>query len=65
MHGTSGAKWLKDWATEEGVDLRQSFAYGGLAEDTALLALVGKPCAIWPDRKLRASAESLDWPTIK
>lgn len=65
IHGTSGAKWLKTWAREQEVDLSQSSAYGGLAEDTALLASVGKPCAVWPDRGLRASADSLDWPTIK
>lgn len=64
VHGTSAAKWLKSWAQDNGVDLQQSFAYGGLCEDIALLSGVGQPCAISPDRALRTSADSLGWPTI-
>ena len=64
VHGTSAARWLKDWAQQQQIDLSRSFAYGGQSEDTPLLASVGNPCAAWPDRVLRASADSLDWPTI-
>lgn len=63
VHGTSAARWLKAWARDEGVDLEQSCAYGGLGEDIALLSSVGQPCAIAPDRTLRINANSLDWPT--
>ena len=64
MHGTAAARWIKDWAQENDIALDKSSAFGGLAEDVAMLASVGKPCAVRPDRALRANATTLDWPVV-
>jgi putative phosphoserine phosphatase/1-acylglycerol-3-phosphate O-acyltransferase len=42
--------------------LRESFAYSNGGEDLALLAAVGRPCAINPDGELTREAAARGWP---
>lgn len=63
--GRLGGAWLKSFAAEHGLDLGRSCAYGAHEADVALLSAVGLPCAVHPDRGLRAAARDLDWPVVE
>ena len=63
--GRLGGAWLKGFAAEKGLDLAQSSAYGAREADVALLSSVALPCAVHPDRGLRAAARDLDWPVVE
>ncbi len=48
-------------AEREGLDLARCSAYSDSFNDLPLLTLVGDPCAINPDGKLRDHARSQGW----
>ena len=48
-------------AEREGLDLRRSSAYSDSYNDLPMLSMVGDPCAINPDAKLRAHAREQGW----
>ena len=56
---------LRAWANEHGVSLDRSAAYGSARGDQVLLAQVGLPCALAPDRELSRVARELDWPIVE
>ena len=60
-----GGSWLRDFASERGVDLGASCAYGTSSSDSMMLSAVGLPCAVQPDRGLRRIARDLDWPVME
>jgi phosphoserine phosphatase len=45
--------------------LSESFAYSDSYSDFPMLAVVGRPTACNPDRRLRAVARSYDWPVVE
>ncbi|HEV3352069.1 MAG TPA: HAD family hydrolase [Acidimicrobiales bacterium] len=47
------------------VDLGAAHAYSDSASDVPLLAACGRPAAVNPDRRLRATARANDWPVIE
>jgi len=53
---------VKAWAKENGIDLRQSYAYSDSYYDSSLLATVGHPVAVNPDVRLAATAALRGWP---
>lgn len=53
---------VKAWAKENGIDLRQSYAYSDSYYDSSLLASVGHPVAVNPDVRLAATAALRGWP---
>jgi HAD superfamily hydrolase (TIGR01490 family) len=61
LHGPAKAEAVKALATREGLDLRRCSAYSDSYNDLPMLSLVGDPCAINPDAKLRAHARELGW----
>jgi HAD superfamily hydrolase (TIGR01490 family) len=61
MHGQAKAEAVRALAEQEGLDLQRCAAYSDSANDLPLLLLVGRPCAINPDRKLRAYARAQGW----
>jgi len=63
LHGPAKAEAIKALATREGLDLSRCSAYSDSANDLPMLELVGDPCAINPDAKLRAHARSAGWRT--
>ncbi|MFT7581525.1 MAG: putative phosphoserine phosphatase/1-acylglycerol-3-phosphate O-acyltransferase [Myxococcota bacterium] len=63
--GPLSGQWAKTWAAEHAIDLDQSFAYGAQGSDSILLSAIGKPCAVFPDRRLRRIAKDLDWPIVE
>lgn len=61
MHGAAKAEAVKALAEAEGLDLDRCSAYSDSANDIPLLTLVGNPCAINPDTRLRAHAAAEGW----
>ena len=62
--GALSGSWARTWATEHAVDLEASSAYGTKGTDSMLLNVIGRPCAVNPDRRLRRIARDLDWPVV-
>ncbi len=58
LHGPAKAEAIKALAEREGLDLAQCSAYSDSHNDLPMLTLVGDPCAINPDPKLRATPAS-------
>jgi HAD superfamily hydrolase (TIGR01490 family) len=61
LHGEAKAQAVTALAGREGLDLGACSAYSDSANDIPLLRLVGHPCAINPDAKLRAHAREHGW----
>jgi HAD superfamily hydrolase (TIGR01490 family) len=61
LHGEAKAEAVRALAAREGLDLDRCAAYSDSANDIPLLSLVGQPCAINPDAKLRAHARANGW----
>jgi HAD superfamily hydrolase (TIGR01490 family) len=61
LHGEAKAEAVRALAEREGLDLSRCAAYSDSANDIPLLSLVGDPCAVNPDRELRAVARAHGW----
>lgn len=61
LHGPAKAEAVKALAAREGLDLDACSAYSDSVNDLPMLSLVGDPCAINPDAKLRAHARANGW----
>ena len=61
LHGPAKAVAVQALAEREGLDLAACSAYSDSANDLPMLGLVGDPCAINPDPKLRAHARAHGW----
>lgn len=61
LHGQAKAEAVRALATREGLELEYCSAYSDSANDIPMLSLVGHPCAVNPDRKLRAHARRQGW----
>lgn len=55
---------VRDWASSEAVDLRDSAAYSDSIYDLPLLSSVGEPTAVNPDLRLQAVATLRRWPVV-
>ncbi|WP_277500156.1 MULTISPECIES: HAD-IB family hydrolase [unclassified Nocardioides] len=61
LHGPAKSEAVKALAAREGLDLSRCSAYSDSANDLPLLGLVGDPCAVNPDARLRAFARERGW----
>jgi HAD superfamily hydrolase (TIGR01490 family) len=61
LHGPAKAEAILALAAREGLDLARCSAYSDSVNDLPMLGLVGDPCAINPDAKLRAHAREHGW----
>lgn len=61
LHGDAKVEAVLRLAEAEGLELQHCSAYSDSANDIPLLSLVGHPCAINPDRRLRAHAKAHGW----
>jgi HAD superfamily hydrolase (TIGR01490 family) len=61
LHGPAKAEAVRALATREGLELERCAAYSDSANDIPMLSLVGHPCAINPDSRLRAHARAQGW----
>ncbi|MEJ7628040.1 MAG: HAD-IB family hydrolase [Nocardioidaceae bacterium] len=61
LHGPAKAAAVLAIADREGLDLARCSAYSDSANDLPMLSIVGDPCAINPDRRLREHARREGW----
>lgn len=61
LHGEGKAVAVSAIAEREGLDLSLCYAYSDSHNDLPMLSLVGHPCAVNPDKKLRAHAKAQGW----
>jgi HAD superfamily hydrolase (TIGR01490 family) len=61
LHGPAKAEAIKALAAREGLDLARCSAYSDSVNDLPMLSLVGDPCAVNPDARLRAHARQQGW----
>lgn len=62
MHGEAKATAVRELAQERGIDLGASYAYSDSLNDLPMMRIVGHPCPINPDTKLRRYAKKVGWP---
>jgi HAD superfamily hydrolase (TIGR01490 family) len=63
-YGPYKATAITELAAAEGYDLQDSYGYSDSVTDEPMLAAVGHPFAVNPDRALRRLAISRDWPVL-
>lgn len=61
LHGPAKAEAVRALARHEGLELSGCSAYSDSINDLPLLEMVGHPCAVNPDRRLRRHAEKAGW----
>ncbi|MBM7508765.1 MULTISPECIES: HAD family hydrolase [Nocardioides] len=61
LHGPAKAEAVRALADREGLDLQACSAYSDSYNDLPMLSMVGDPCAINPDSRLRAHAREAGW----
>ena len=64
LAGATKATWIRRYAQDNSLDLDECFAYSDSSSDYPMLAVVGRPAVINPDRKLKQLARSFDWPVL-
>jgi HAD superfamily hydrolase (TIGR01490 family) len=61
LHGPAKGEAVRALADREGLDLARCSAYSDSYNDLTMLSLVGDPCAVNPDARLRAYARQRGW----
>ena len=61
LHGSAKAVAVRELADRFGLDLAACSAYSDSYNDLPLLSLVGDPCAVNPDNRLREHARAHGW----
>jgi HAD superfamily hydrolase (TIGR01490 family) len=64
VYGPAKAEAIAGLAESEGYDLERSYAYSDSVTDIPMLAAVGHPYAVNPDRALRREAIAREWPVL-
>ena len=64
VEGAHKARRIRDYCLEHGLRLDQSHAYSDSLSDYPMLAVVGRPCAVNPEGKLRSHARAYEWPIL-
>ena len=62
LHGEAKAVAVRKLSDRLGINMEESFAYGDSMHDVPILSLVGHPCAINPDPRLKRHAKKSCWP---
>ncbi|HNQ14732.1 MAG TPA: HAD family phosphatase, partial [Pyrinomonadaceae bacterium] len=61
MASATKAKWMREYAEREDINLSDSYAYSDSISDLPMLSIVGHPVAVNPDFRLRQTAIQHDW----
>jgi len=64
LAGATKARVIMEYARAHEIELLDSYGYSDSFSDYPMLAVLGKPAAVNPDKKLRRSARSFDWPVL-
>jgi HAD superfamily hydrolase (TIGR01490 family) len=62
--GPAKAMLVRKYAEEHNIDLDKSFAYADSGSDLPMLSVVGYPCAVNPDFRMRTTAHAHGWPVL-
>jgi HAD superfamily hydrolase (TIGR01490 family) len=62
--GPEKATLIKSHAKQHGYDLDECAAYSDSLSDVPMLSVVGRPCAVNPDFRLRQLAKTHRWPVL-
>lgn len=62
--GPEKARLMKQHAKKHDLDLEECAAYSDSLSDLPMLSVVGRPCAVNPDFRLRALAKTYRWPVL-
>jgi HAD superfamily hydrolase (TIGR01490 family) len=65
VYGSDKARAIEELALGEGIDLAASYAYSDSQSDLPMLAAVGHPVAVNPDRELLAFARAEGWEILR
>jgi HAD superfamily hydrolase (TIGR01490 family) len=65
MASATKAKWIREYAEREDINLSESYAYSDSISDLPMLSIVGHPVAANPDFRLKEVALQHDWPILK
>jgi HAD superfamily hydrolase (TIGR01490 family) len=65
LAGPEKAAFLRRYAIENELDLNECRAYADSASDIPMLSTVGRPVAVNPDSRLKATASAHNWPIIR
>ncbi len=61
MASATKARWIREYAERENINLSDSFAYSDSISDLPMLSIVGHPVAVNPDFRLKQTALQNDW----
>jgi HAD superfamily hydrolase (TIGR01490 family) len=61
MASATKAKWMREYAEREDINLSESYAYSDSISDLPMLSIVGHPVAVNPDFRLKQTATQHDW----
>lgn len=61
MASATKAKWIREYAERENINLSESYAYSDSISDLPMLSIVGHPVAVCPDFRLKQTALQHDW----
>ena len=64
MASATKAKWIREYAEREKINLSDSYAYSDSISDLPMLSIVGHPVAVNPDFRLKQTARQHDWAVL-
>ena len=64
MASATKAKWIREYAEREDINLSESYAYSDRISDLPMLSIVGHPVAVNPDFRLKQTARQHDWAVL-
>ena len=64
MASATKAKWIREYAEREDINLSESYAYSDSISDLPMLSIVGHPVAVNPDFRLKQTARQHDWAVL-
>lgn len=64
VEGANKANRIRDYCVQHRLRLDLSHAYSDSLSDYPMLAVVGRPTAVNPDRRLRSHARAYEWPIL-
>ena len=64
VEGANKANRVREYCARDNLRLDVSHAYSDSLSDYPMLAVVGRPTAVNPDRRLRSHARAYEWPIL-
>jgi HAD superfamily hydrolase (TIGR01490 family) len=61
MASATKAKWMREYAEKNDINLSECYAYSDSISDLPMLSIVGHPVAVNPDFRLKQTATQHDW----